>query len=256
MFEQRGWCRFAHDPRLAAWVAHAHKVAAEIAADSGHIAEWLRCGGTWFAGVNILPNDVAGRLPSGPALAGEAVDFVEKRFGRPHWDQAQISVIYPGYPKPMEGETPAAFRFRRDRDAAHVDGLLPLGATRRRHLQEPHGFVLGLPLSSADRDASPMVVWEGSHEIMRAVFAERLQGVAPADWGGVDLTDIYQAARRRCFDSCPRVTIHAQPGEAYLIHRLALHGVAPWGADAVAPPEGRMIAYFRPELPAIADWLA
>jgi hypothetical protein len=32
--------------------------------------------------------------------------------------------------------------------------------------------------------------------------------------------------------------------------------VAPWGEGATAPPEGRMIAYFRPEFLRIADWLS
>jgi len=45
------------------------------------------------------------------------------------------------------------------------------------------------------------------------------------------------------------------PGEAYLVHRFALHGVAPWDEDAKAGPDGRMIAYFRPELPDRGLWL-
>lgn len=68
-------------------------------------------------------------------------------------------------------------------------------------------------------------------------------------WPDIDLTDAYHAARREIFDTCPRVAVHARPGEAYLVHRLALHGVAPWAKDAKAPSEGRMIVYFRPELP-------
>ena len=58
------------------------------------------------------------------------------------------------------------------------------------------------------------------------------------------------------FETCRRVTVPAQPGEAYLVHRLALHGVAPWEDGAEAPEEGRMIVYFRPEFPAGGrDWL-
>jgi hypothetical protein len=59
------------------------------------------------------------------------------------WDRAQVSVCYPGYPKPMDGETDGQHRFRRDRDAAHVDGLLGLGQPKRRFLKEPHQFILG-----------------------------------------------------------------------------------------------------------------
>lgn len=49
----------------------------------------------------------------------------------------------------------------------------------------------------------------------------------------------------------------APPGAAILVHRMALRGVASWAEGAIAPPEGRMIAYFRPEFPdtARADWL-
>ena len=255
-FKNRGWCRFEHDSRLREWIDHAAIAAEALAQNEQNIGDWLRCGGTWFAGVNILPNDAKGRLEGGPALEGAPITFVEDRFGRQSWDRAQVSIIYPGYPKPMAGESDAAFRFRRDRDAAHVDGLLPVGPDRRRHLHEPHGFVLGLPLSPTSRQASPMVVWEGSHAIMRAAYRDSLSGVAPSNRRDVDLTDIYQSTRRTCFEQCPRVVVHAQPGEAYLIDRLALHGVAPWGEGAEAPEAGRMIAYFRPELTDISDWLS
>lgn len=252
----RGWCVFEHDPALSDWVATVHDVATEISQDPDWKAQWLRCGGTWFAGVNALPNDSEGRVKGGIRLGGHAANFIEDVYGGLNVDQAQISVVYPDYPRPMDGETDAAFRFRRDRDAAHVDGLLPLGPDRRRHLQEPHSYVLGVPLVETSIEASPMVIWEGSHIIMQRAFRTVLQGVDPTGWAQVDLTDIYQEARRECFEQCRRTIVHAQPGEAYLIHRLALHGVAPWEEGAVAPPGGRMIAYFRPELADISEWLA
>ncbi len=254
-FETVGWCRFGRDPKLLNWVDTVFDAAVETTQDPEMIAEWLRCGDTWFAGVNALPNDPKGKVADGPALSGMAVNFIEELFGPLKLDPAQISVIYPGYPRPMEEETPAAFRFRQDRDAAHVDGLLPIGAERRRHLQEPHSYVLGVPLTSTSEGASPLVVWEGSHQIMRRAFRSALHALPPMDWSDVDLTDTYQEARRKCFAECRRVVVHAQPGEAYLIHRLALHGVAKWEEGAVAPPEGRMIAYFRPELDDIASWI-
>ncbi len=253
-FDRLGWCRFPFDSSVAGWVEAALPEALRVSQDPDWVANWLRCGGTWFAGVNALPNDARGAVPGGPKFSGAAAEFVETRFGSQHWDRAQISVIYPGYPREMAGESVSAFRFRRDRDAAHVDGLLPEGSERRRHLREAHGFVLGLPLNETSPEASPMVVWEGSHLVMRAAFAEALSGVDATNWGDVDLTDIYQQARRTCFETCRRVTVHAVPGEAYLIHRLALHGVAPWRGGA--PDTARIIAYFRPELRHVADWLA
>jgi len=40
-----------------------------------------------------------------------------------------------------------------------------------------------------------------------------------------------------------------------LVHRHLVHGVAAWGAQATASPEGRVIAYFRPEFTLHGDWL-
>jgi hypothetical protein len=65
------------------------------------------------------------------------------------------------------------------------------------------------------------------------------------DWAAEDVTDAYVAARRDAFESCPRVPVHAAPGEAYLAHRLVLHGVAPWGESPETEP--RVIVYFRPD---------
>src|SRR5690606_32231753 len=133
---------------------------------------WLRCGGTWFVGVNALPNDSTGAVPEAhvPPLAGAPIRFITDVLGLPdiEWDRAQISVLFPGYPRRSPDESEAAFRFRRDRDAAHVDGVRRTG-DRRRRLGEAHGFIFGVPLSDMPAGAAPLVVWEGSHEIMRRV---------------------------------------------------------------------------------------
>ena len=252
-FEARGWARFGFEQSVVDWALHAAPVARQIASDPQHQSDWLRCGGTWFVGVNLLPNDAAGRVGGGAEFSGQASDFASQISGWSGFEPAQISVIYPGYPKPSPAESEPAFRFRRDRDAGHVDGLLPIGPDKRRHLREPHAFVLGVPLN--DADASPMVVWEGSHKIMRAAFRTLLASIPPERWGEVDLTKTYHAARKQCFETCPRVEVSARMGEAYVIDRLTLHGVAPWAAGHSAPPEGRMIAYFRPELDQIGAWL-
>ncbi|MEM8646240.1 MAG: hypothetical protein AAGF86_07835 [Pseudomonadota bacterium] len=255
-FYQSGWCRFPFDPVLADWVHHSLDAARETL-NAPEQAEWLRCGGTWFAGVNALPNDEAGAVAGGPAVSGAAIDFIAQELGLSGftWDRAQVSICYPGYPKPGDHETEAAARFRRNRDAAHVDGLLPEGPNRRRHLREHHGFLLGIPMAEVGAGASPLVVWEGSHELMRSAFSEVFQNLPPDAWGDVDVTEPYQAARRRAFETCERVEIPAQPGEAYLVHRLALHGVAPWAEGATAGPDGRMVCYFRPEMGGPEDWL-
>ncbi len=250
-----GWQRFAYDAALADWVTAALPHARSAVIDPAN-AHWLRCGRTWFAGVNVLPNAADGSIGASGPLRGRAVAFARSLAATGvQWDAAQVSVIHPGYPRQGD-ESEAAFGYRLRRDAAHVDGLARIGAQNRRMIREPHAFVLGVPLSPSDPSASPLVVWEGSPQIMCAALYAALAGHAPANWPDVDVTDAYVAARRLCFETCTRVELPAGPGEAYLIHRHALHGVSPWQDGASAGPDGRMIAYFRPMLSGIADWFA
>ena len=100
-----------------------------------------------------------------------------------------------------------------------------------------------------------MVVWEGSHQIMQAAFQDMFVGLTDAQIRETDITDLYKEVRKHVFDTCQRVEVHAHPGEAYVLHPMCLHGVAPWASTAKAPPEGRMIAYFRPEVRSALDWL-
>jgi hypothetical protein len=93
-----------------------------------------------------------------------------------------------------------------------------------------------------------MVVWEGSHQIMRAMFRKSLAGIDPTDWPMVDLTNAYQTARRAVFETCRRVVVYARPGQAYLLHPMALHGVATWQKGAWAKESQRAILYFRPDI--------
>lgn len=241
-----GWQRIGPDQRLAAWAAAALPVAKAVLAAS---EEAWRCGGTWFVGVDALPNDAGGAV-GGVAFPWAALPLVPAAL-----HGAQLSVIRPGYPQPSPTESPAAFRYRRDRDAAHLDGLLAIGPEKRRMVKEPHGWILGLPLNETAPDASPLVVWEGSHEVMRAGLLAAFAGHPPESWGNVDITDAYQAARSRVFETCRRVLLPARPGEATLLHRLCLHGVAPWAGAASAPDAGRIIAYFRPQMATVAEWI-
>lgn len=127
----------------------------------------------------------------------------------------------------------------RDRCGAHMDGLhLEHG---RRILREPHAFVLGVSLS--DVGQSPLVIWEGSHEIMR----DALAGTAM----GGDVTEAYKAARTEVFARCEAVPMDLRLGEAVLMHRLAVHGIAPWQGEEEDP---RLMAYFRPQFAEARDW--
>jgi len=256
LFFEKGWCCFKYDKMLMRWIKRVLPCARETVTVEQN-AKWLRCGGTWFAGVSVLPNAADGSVCASGAIQGEVVDFILNTLGLDgfDWDRAQVSVCYPGYPQSMPGESAAAFAYRRDRDAAHVDGLLPEGPDRRRHLRELHGFIVGIPMVEFDPDASPFVVWEGSHQIIRDTFTEVFQDMSADQWGEMDITGVYHQARRKIFESCKRIEIYATPGQAYLVHRFALHGIARWQSGARATPDGRMICYFRPETGGPEGWL-
>mgnify|MGYP000244669511 CR=1 FL=1 len=229
-YEVRGF-----DPAVAAWAQAAHLAALKLDRSE------RRHGDTWFVGVDVLPNAADG------SLDGVPLPFAQMA---PSWHRGQLSVVYPDYPKRDATESDAAHRFRKTRDAAHMDGLLPEGPDKRRHMREPHGFIVGIALNEAT--ASPLVVWEGSHLIMQAAFAAAYADVPPEHYGDVDVTDVYQVARRAVFERCPRLEIPTVVGEAVFLHRHLIHGVAPW--EGHAPVEGRMIAYFRPMI-APVDWI-
>ncbi|MCB1378569.1 MAG: hypothetical protein KDK89_09420 [Alphaproteobacteria bacterium] len=255
-FLQRGWTRFRPNPAISAWIEAAGPIADAVLRDP-EMDQWYRYGRTWFVGVNALPNDTHGAIGQGPSLQGPPVDFIRSHLGAEavHWDRGQLSVCFPGYPQPSPDEPSESYRYRVNRDAAHVDGLHRMGPERRRILREPHAFVFGIPLVTVDSGMSPLVVWEGSHEIMRSTFAAALAGVAPQHWANINLASSYVAARRRVFETCKRVEITTQIGESYLIHRLAVHGMAPWATASGQHRNGRQIVYFRPLLPTVEDWL-
>lgn len=230
-----GFAVWDYDPEVAAWAQAAQKAA--LAVDTSE----RRHGRTWFVGVDALPNATDGSI-HGVAWPHRAMSE--------SWHRAQLSIVYPGYPKQDAGESDAMHRFRTRRDAAHLDGLLPEGPKKRRHLREPHAFILGIPLN--DVAASPLVVWPGSHVMIGRAFREAFAGVDPSDWGDLDVTDIYQAARARVFETCKRVEVPVRVGQVTCLHRHLIHGVAPWGGNTKEP---RMIAYFRPHLADVRDWL-
>ena len=247
-FADRGWAHFGAEPAVADWAA------AALATLKGRALEDLRLGGTWDVGLEGLANDKTGAV-GGVPLQGAAIALARRLYGDLPLHRAQVSTVLPGYPRPSEDESPAAFAYRRDRDSAHVDGLLPIGPDRRRQVREPHAYILGLPLTDCDAGASPLTLWEGSHRIMARAFAGVLDGVAEADRPTTDVTEAYHAARREVFATCPRIVVPNRPGEALLIHRLTLHGISPWAEGAKAPEDGRIVAYFRPVLGAVGAWM-
>lgn len=252
-FFENGVAVYDTVPEVARWAKAALGLSHEALLDADILDKWLVCQGTWFVGVDALPTGPQGQAGDVP-LGGPVVDDLGAYAGDlSPLHPAQLSVVYPGYPKPREGESEAAFRYRANRDAAHVDGLHATGPKRRRHLGEYHAYILGLPLNLCESGASPLVVWQGSHRIFQDMFRERLGDLPPNEWPSVDFTDIYQQTRKRVFDECERVEVIAQPGQAVVMHRMVLHGVAPWTAGD--NPLGRRIAYFRPVFGDQQSWL-
>ena len=239
-----GWQKIGPDPAISAWAGSARLAALRTLATSSE--EW-RCGGTWFVGVDALSNTSDGSIDGTP-FPWAALPLAPEPL-----HPAQLSVIRPDYPQPSTEETPSAFSFRRTRDAAHLDGLLPVGPEKARMVKEPHSWILGLPLN--ETTASPLTVWENSHTVLRTALLAALEPHPPESWGNVDLTAAYTFARKQVFATCRRIELAARPGEATLLHRLTLHGVAPWKPKDTAPPEGRMIAYLRPQVRSVKAWL-
>lgn len=238
-----GYIRVPWHRDIHAWAMAARDVAIKVAQRADMQKKWLQCEGTWFVGVDALPTDTLGAIGATP-LPTVLTDLVGPRTDL---HPAQLSITYPGYPRPRAGESEAAFRYRRNRDAAHMDGLLAEGAPKRRFLRERHDWILGLPLTETTHRASPLVVWEGSHPILQDALTRALQHVDEKDWEKTDITDVYTKARKTVFSDCKRIPLFTRPGEAVLLHPFLLHGVAPWPATAQASKYGRMIAYFRPE---------
>lgn len=252
-FLERGWIKFDVDEGLLEWLDSVQEVALATL-DHPAQSKWLRHQRTWFAGVNALPNDPLGAIAGGPDLPGQAIALARGIYGDIPLDRAQVSVVFPGYPKQDPTESDGAHRFRKVRDAAHIDGLKPVGPKRRRYLDEYHAYLLGYPLGETRK--SPLVVWDQSHEVARRAFQDALADHPESTWGNIDITDVYTKVRRKIFDTCERIEIPATRGQATLMHRLTLHGVAPWG-EAGSTGEARAILYFRPALPGGAgDWLA
>jgi len=241
-----GWQRVGPHPGLVDWAAAALPLA--IAAIRASPRPW-RCGGTWFVGVDMLDHGPDGHF-GGVPFPWEALPLDPVPLHR-----AQLSTVLPGYPKPSPDETETAFRFRLNRDAAHLDGLLPIGPDRRRMICEPHAWILGIPLNTCGAGASPLTVYEGSHLIIGAALRRALTPHPPETWDRIDMTRAYQDARHLVFATCRRVCVPVVPGEASLLHRHLIHGVAPWVPGASVPPEGRIIAYLRPQLPTVAEWI-
>ena len=97
---RHGWAKFPFDPQIAAWAKAAKLYADAVIADQKMQKLWLQCEGTWFVGVDALPNDPAGRLGDSVPLAGTAVDFIIQNFGRLPALLRGLWAVLPTMPEP------------------------------------------------------------------------------------------------------------------------------------------------------------
>lgn len=241
-----GAVAFAATSESRAWAQAAYKKAAALANDEAEQARHLRHGGTWFVGVDALPNATDGAIAGTPFTGPWAPDLPVALPLHP----AQLSIIYPGYPVQDADQSIANHRYRLNRSAAHVDGLLPEGQPPRRFAREFHAYILGIHLNAVQQ--APTVYWRGSHKIMHRALSKALAGGRTPE---KDVTDAYQSARKEVFERCEKVPLLCrQAGDAFLLDPFTLHGTDPWDGPEVE--EGRMIAFFRPAWPDAKRWLS
>ena len=96
-----GFAVFDSDRQVTAWARAAEQQARDIAADPAVKAANLRHGETWFVGVDALPNGPDGSI-AGVPLTGPWHDHITAPAS---WHPAQLSIVYPGYPKQDVGES-------------------------------------------------------------------------------------------------------------------------------------------------------
>ena len=90
--DSRGWVRFPADPAVADWASAARAAALPRIDDPQEQREWLRCEGTWFVGVDTLPNTPDGAVGGSGPLPGAAIATARARYGDTPLHRGQVSV--------------------------------------------------------------------------------------------------------------------------------------------------------------------
>ena len=99
-YQKRGWTRIAPDAGILDWVDAVAPHAQSLLQDPELRAKWLRYGGTWFAGVNVLGANADGAVGNGPAMPTAVTDALDRLYlDWNGFDPGQLSVCYPGYPR-------------------------------------------------------------------------------------------------------------------------------------------------------------
>ncbi len=267
-FKSKGWCFLSKDIHTCRWIDAVKERICKKFEHAEYENEDFKSGFTWFAGVNFLANGPSGGVDGVP-FSLKLWSELSTKFGSgiKYWDAGQVSICWRGYPKKDPLETEKSFKYRLNRFASHVDGLIPLGTKKRRFVNEFHAFILGIPIVNNRLDSAPLVVWEGSHVIFRNMFGKVFLNIPETEFCDMDLTEIYQQYRRKVFLTCRPKQVVPANNQLYILDRHLLHGVTPWKLDndlakwhyegqfGVNPLQGRIVVYFRPSYKDPIDWI-
>ncbi|MEM9658623.1 MAG: hypothetical protein AAF961_09710, partial [Planctomycetota bacterium] len=103
-FFANGWCIFPPEPAVHDWSRYALRDARRALSDPD-LADWYQCENTWFVGLDALSNLPDGSVAGSEPLTGTAIEFIARQCGGwPALHRAQISGVFPGYPRPRAGE--------------------------------------------------------------------------------------------------------------------------------------------------------
>ena len=268
-FQQKGWRFLDDDGEFRPWINAAKRNIVSKFKNKQYDMGQLRSGSTWFVGINFLDNGPKGDIKGVP-FSSKIQSDIRRQFGSliECWDQGQVSICWPGYPRRDLTETLNSFKYRVKKYASHVDGLIPTGNKRRRFAREFHAFILGIPIINSTSHSAPIIVWEGSHLIFRDLFKTLYSGLSEFEVNNLDITEIYQECRRKVFSTCSASIVCCDKNRPYILDRHRLHGVLPW-VDAtrnlsvtsdtprseIDPLAGRAVIYFRPQYEHKLDWV-
>ena len=268
-FNQKGWCFLDNDDQHHRWIEAAKANILYKFGKRKYTKRDFRSGNTWFIGTNFLDNGSDGNI-NGVSMSSGLWSQISGKFGQgvEYWDPGQVSIFWQGYPKNDSRETEKAFKYRLNKYASHVDGLLPIGPKKRRFAKEYHAFILGLPVINSMAGSAPLVVWEGSHIIFRDLFRRLYNRVSETELRNLDITEMYQKCRTKVFSTCPIRKIFSDHNQPYVLDRHLLHGVVQWKTNKMHsskkcpndgiqfdPLSGRIVIYFRPSYKSPMDWL-
>lgn len=264
-YQKFGWVKFCSDKRLLNWLDSLQKNCDIDSLYPRHDYHHLwRCDGTWFVGVDTIPNDHHGIVRQSLPLDGSIIDFIKQHlWQRPQWHRGQLSVCFPEYPKKGDEDTLKSWQFRIKHHAAHCDGIHGIGKftndqKKSRFLKEHHRFILAIPLDNITQHNAPMMLWQESHRLIQKMLCDVFANMLTCEWQNYDITKIYQHCRRHILETITPIAMTANYGDAYLLHRHLLHGIKSWDR-ANHEAKIRRIIYFRPsyhhDSKSMHDWL-